>query len=222
MRLKNNLLFPLLALLLCATLQAEEKYSLRLAYGMESDSDLGDIISLQDSTRHKYRFDVLSLDAGYLLSPSLFDLPLDLYIKGGTALFRSEDLSRYPELSGMDDLTDANVYEFTLYVKLYYNIDFWGNRVRLGLGEGGSYTTDYLPPEVIEERTEEPDDPKYSKYLNYLDISLDLDIGRLFRLKALRDTYLGYTLKHRSGIFGTINGVSGGSNYNTISIEKNF
>ena len=223
MRLKSNKFILLFAVLVCTTLlQADNRYSLRVAYGVESDSDLGDIISLQSPTDHKYNFDVLSLDGGYLLSPSLFKLPLDLYLKGGIALFGSEDLSKYPELIGMKDLYNDDIYEFTLYLKLYYNLDFWDNRVRIGFGEGGSYVTDYLPPEVIEERTEEPDDPKYSRYLNYLDISLDIDIGRLFGIEALRDTYLGYTLKHRSGIFGLINGVSGGSNYNTFSIEKNF
>ena len=222
MKLKSSLLVLLLAATLQLTLEAAQKYSLRLAYGVESDSDLGEIISLQNPTDHKYRFDVLSLDAGYLIAPSLFEIPLDLYIKGGTALFRSEDLSKYPELRGMPDVSDKDVYEFTLYIKLYYNIDFFDNRIRIGLGEGGSYVTDYLAPEVIEEHTENSDDPKYSKYLNYLDISLDVDIGKLFGIKSLQETYLGYTLKHRSGIFGTINGVSGGSNYNTISIEKNF
>ena len=223
MRLKSSRFVPLLAVLLFATLlEASQKYSFRFAYGVESDSDLGQIISFQKPTKHKYSFDVISLDGGYLLAPSIFELPLDLYIKGGTALFRSEDLSKYPELQGMPDVSSKDIYEFTLYIKLYYNINFGGNRVRFGFGEGGSYVTDYLVPEVIEERTETPEDPKYSKYLNYLDISLDIDIGRLFGIKTLHETYLGYTLKHRSGIFGLVNGVSGGSNYNTISIEKNF
>ena len=223
MRLRSSLFVLLLAATVYSSVvEAAQKYSFRFAYGIESDSDLGQIISFQKPTDHKYRFDVLSLDAGYLLAPSLFELPLDLYIKGGTALFRSEDLSTYPELRSMKDVSDKDVYEFTLYIKLYYNIDFLDNRVRVGFGEGGSYVTDYLAPEVIEERTESPSDPKYSKYLNYLDISLDIDIGKLFGVKSLQNTYLGYTLKHRSGIFGTINGVSGGSNYNTISIEKNF
>ena len=177
---------------------------------------------MQKPTDHKYYFDVLALDGGYLLLPAVFSLPLDLYVKGGVALFRSEDLSKYPQLTNMPDLNDKNIYEFTLYFKLYYNCNFWGNKVRIGFGEGGSYVTDYLAPEVIEERSENADNPKYSKYHNYLDISLDIDIGRLFGVKSLYNTYLGYTLKHRSGIFGTINGVSGGSNYNTISIERNF
>jgi len=223
MRLKSSRFLVILAVLLLATLlEASQKYSFRFAYGVESDSDLGQIISLQKPTEHSYSFDVFSLDAGYLLAPSLFKLPLDIYIKGGTALFRSENLTQYPELTGIPDVNSKDIYEFTLYIKLYYNIDFADNRVRFGFGEGGSYATDYLAPEVIEQYTKHPENPKYSKYLNYLDISLDIDIGKLFGIDALQNTYLGYTLKHRSGIFGLINGVSGGSNYNTISIEKNF
>ncbi len=209
-------------LCIAAVLHAQTNYSLRFAYGVESDSDLGEILSLQDPMAHKYRFDTLSIDAGYKLSENLFDLPLELYIKGGGALFRSEDLSKYPELVGMQDLSDKNVYELTLYIKLYYTLEIWNNHFRIGFGEGGSYVTDYLAPEVIEEQTENPNNPKYSKYLNYLDISFDIDLGKLFNIPSLKETFLGYTLKHRSGIFGTINGVSGGSNYNTISIEKNF
>ena len=222
MKLKSKILSFLTPLLLAASLNADTHYSLRVAYGVESDSDLGEILSFQNPQAHKYHFDTISLDAGYRVRQHLFDLPLDLYIKGGTALFRSEDLSKYPELVGMQDVSDKNVYEFTLYIKLYYNLDIGNERMRIGFGEGGSYVTDYLAPEVIEERTENPNNPKYSKYLNYLDISFDIDLGKLFGIQRLCQTYLGYTLKHRSGIFGTINGVSGGSNYNTISIEKNF
>ncbi len=224
MRLKSSFSFLLAlfyALVGVSSLQASE-YSLRVAYGVETDSDLGQILTLQKPSDRKYDFDVIALDAGYLLKPSLNDWPVDLYIKGGVALFRTEDLSIYDELKQMQDVSDKDVYEFTLYVKLYYNIDFLSNRVRIGFGEGGSYVSDYLAAEVIEERSEDGDDAKYSKYLNYLDISFDIDLGKLVKAKWLEETYLGYTIKHRSGIFGLINGVSGGSNYNTVSIERNF
>ncbi len=219
MRLKSKII---LLLLLFTTAATAQQYSLRLAYGRESDSDLGQILSLQNPGAHTYDFDVVSIDGGYLLASSIFDIPLDLYCKGGAALFRSEDLSRYKNLQRVQDLSQKDIYELTFYLKLYYNIDFKKNRIRIGFGEGGSYLSDYLQPEVIEERTESPTNPKYSKFLNYLDISADIDIGRVFKLQSLYDTYLGYTLKHRSGIGGLINGVSGGSNYNTISIERNF
>ena len=50
-----------------------------------------------------------------------------------------------------------------------------------------------------------------------------MNIGKVFDYKPLKNTYLGYAIKHRSGIFGLINNVShGGSNYNTLYIESNF
>jgi len=210
----------LILILIFSFLKADKDYSLRFAYGMESDSDLGEILTFQNPTAHKYNMDVYSLDGGYRFAKNAWDLPLDFYIKGGVALFKSEDLSKYKELDWMNDVSSKDVYEFTFYIKLYYK--FFSEKLRLGLGEGGSYVTDYLSPEVIEEHEQDNENPKYSKYLNYLDISLDLDIGKLFDYKPLFETYLGYTLKHRSGIFGLVNGVSGGSNYNTISIERNF
>jgi len=39
----------------------------------------------------------------------------------------------------------------------------------------------------------------------------------------MNGTYVGWAIKHRSGVFGLINNVKeGGANYNTIYIEKNF
>ncbi|SFV60560.1 hypothetical protein MNB_SM-7-770 [hydrothermal vent metagenome] len=224
MKLRSSFFVLLLIVTLCSSLlNAKQGFSLRFAYGVESDSDLGEILSLQKPTDHKYHFDVLALDVGYLLTPSLFDLPLDLYIKGGTALFQSENLSKYPELHQISDINDKNIYEITLYIKLYYTINLKDNIMRIGFGEGGSYVNDYLPAEVIEAHIKDPQSSAYSKYLNYLDISFDVDLGHLFGVKTLDETYLGYTIKHRSGIFGLINNVRhGGSNYNTISIEKNF
>jgi outer membrane protein len=218
--MKNSVLFLLLLAYSSVLFASSKDFSLRFAYGKESDQDLGQILTFQDPTKSKYDFYVYSLDAGYRFAKNAWDFPLDFYAKGGVALFTGEDLSKYPELVGMKDLYNNDVYEFTFYIKAYYKL--FSDTLRIGFGEGGSYVTHYLAPEVIEERTETPDDPKYSKYLNYLDISLDVDLGKLFNTTMLQETYLGYTLKHRSGIFGLINGVHGGSNYNTISIERNF
>ena len=197
----------LLLLLLSLNLIAQDDYSLRVAYGQASTKDLGEILSF-DSDRHPYHLSVLALDGGYLLKKEIFELPLDLYVKGGLSYF---DDSNAP--------TGSSVYEGTVYVKVYYNIDFLENRIRLGLGEGLSYTSDMLwieKDEAIRERE------SYSQFLNYLDISIDFDLGKLVRYKPLEETYIGWTIKHRSGVFGFFNGVYGGSNYNTISIEKNF
>ncbi len=212
----------LLFLVFCIYASGSGIYSFRVSYGKETDSDLGNILSLNEPTKAKYDFRVFSLDGGYLLKKDTFDIPLDIYLKGGFAGFSSEDLSRYPELANVKNLHSDPVYEITLYIKFYYNIRFLKNNLRIGFGEGGSYVNKYLQPELIEAQVRYTDE-KYSKYLNYLDISLDFDIGKLVRYKPLEDTFLGITVKHRSGIFGLINNVKhGGSNYNTISIERNF
>lgn len=198
----------LLLFLLTLNLIAQDDYSFRAAYGKASSSALGDIIS-GDFSQTEEDLSVIALDGGYLLKEGAFDWPMDIYIKA--------NLSRYDESAANVD----DVYELALYIKAYWNFDFLDNRVRFGLGEGASYTSDILYVEEQEAATIV--DGKTSRFLNYLDISLDFDFGRLINYKPLHGTYIGWALKHRSGIYGLINGVSkGGSNYNTLYLEKNF
>ena len=192
-------------LLLFLSLFADDKYSMRIAYGEATTSDLGEVLIGQLGS-HPKDLSMVAIDGGYLLSKDTFDIPLDIYLKGGLAYF--------------DEYTHDDVYEGIVYIKFLYNLDFWENRVRFGFGEGISYASEVLEAEYDEaiER-----DDHTSKFLNYLDITVDFDLGRLVKYKPLEDTYIGFLLKHRSGIFGLINDVKhGGSNYNSIYIEKNF
>jgi len=209
----------LVVLLLFLTLNADE-YSFRVAYGKASTKDLGEILLL-NSDRHPDNLSVLALDGGYLLKKSIYELPLDLYIKGGVSYFDEADkhINGFGPLAVIYDGERSDVYEGTIYIKVYYNFDFLNNRVRIGVGEGLSYTSSVLWSEE-KEATQEKEG--YSKLLNYLDISIDLNIGKLIKYKPLDTAYIGWTIKHRSGIFGIFNGVDGGSNYNTISLETNF
>ncbi|MDF1882367.1 hypothetical protein JHD49_00255 [Sulfurimonas sp. SAG-AH-194-C21] len=195
--------------LLALNLIASDEYSLKTAYGQASKSSLGDIVSGDFySNKTEKDLSVISFDGGYLLKESLFDVPLDIYVKGGLSYFNENAASR------------DNVYEATLYIKAYYNLDFLDNRIRFGIGEGGSYTSGILFVEYEEALAKNDNN---SNFLNYLDISVDFDLGRLIRVKGMHNTYVGWALKHRSGIFGLINNVeAGGSNYNTIYLEKNF
>ncbi len=195
----------LLFLFFTTNLIAQEEYSFRVAYGEASTKDLGEILSF-NSDRHPDNLSVFALDGGYLLKEEIYKLPLDLYLKGGLSYFN-------------EGRNQEDVYEVTLYVKLYYKIDFWQNRLRFGLGEGFSYTSDVLWTEYEEARRE---NDNYAQFLNYLDISVDIDLGKLVGYEPLEDTYLAWTIKHRSGVAGLYSGVYGGSNYNTVSIEKNF
>ena len=184
---------------------AEDNYSIRLAYGQATTNDFGSVIS-GDLGSHPENLSVVAIDVGYLLKSDLFDLPIDLYAKGGLSYFNE----------GIHD----DVYEAIVYIKAIYNIDFLDNRVRFGLGEGVSYTTSILEAERYESSL---DGGKTSQFLNYIDVSLDFDVGRLIRYEPLRETYVGILLKHRSGVFGLYNGVEdGGSNYNSVYLERNF
>ena len=191
-----------------STLQAQEntkQYSFRALYGTPTSNDLGEVVSGQFGNTYS-DFHVYSFDAGYLLKSSAFNLPLDFYVKSGLSYY---DEGRYKDAYGVD-----------IYIKAIWNFDFWNNRVRLGLGEGLSYTSRILMAEAID-AAEQNDNT--SKFLNYLDISLDFDFGRLINYKPLHDLYVGFVIKHRSGVFGLINNVKhGGSNYNSFYIEKNF
>jgi len=195
-----------LLLFLSINLIAQNEYSLRFAYGKLSTKNLGQII-FGNEQNYSPTLNVASLDGGYLIEHNLFNLPMDLYLKSG--------LSYFDEAGLKDD-----AYEFTLYIKVYYNFDFLDNRVRFGFGEGASYTTNLL----YYEKTDAKDRHDHnSQGLNYLDISLDFDIGKLFKIEPLKGTYIGWALKHRSGVFGLIRNVKhGGSNYNTVYVEKTF
>ena len=104
-------------------------------------------------------------------------------------------------------------------MKVYYKLDFWKNRIRFGLGDGLSLASD-VP--IVEIADAEDSDKEVAEFLNYMDISVDVDLGRLIRVESMHDLYVGYTLKHRSGVFGLFSGVTGGSNYNMLTFEKNF
>jgi outer membrane protein len=203
--------YLVLALLFCINTLAQDEYSLRLALGKATESDFSEIFS-GDIRETKVDYNVYAIDGGYLLEKNWLDAPLDAYLKAGLAYYEQSDYHNYGNL---DD-----TYESVLYIKIYYNLDFLNNRIRIGLGEGISYTLDYLEPEY-HEAVEDKDN--HSKVLNYLDFSIDFDFGRVVQYEHLYGTYIGWSIKHRSGVFGLVNNVKeGGANYNTFYIEKNF
>ncbi|QOP42815.1 hypothetical protein FJR45_02150 [Sulfurimonas sediminis] len=184
---------------------AQNNYSLRVAVGKPTLHSLANIL-LGKFGAYRDDLKAYNLDGGYLLTKDLFTLPLDLYLKGGLTYYKDPF---YNDVFGAD-----------FYIKIYYNVDFWKNRIRIGFGEGVSYTNRILEIERIDAALQNDNN---SRFLNYLDISLDFDLGKLMKYKELNEVYVGFLIKHRSGIVGTINNVShGGSNFESIYIEKNF
>ena len=216
--LLGKILKILVLLFICFNLFAQEKYSVRVAYGEATSSDFGEAVFL-DWKSSDIESRVLAVDGAYLLKEGAFEWPMDVYVKVGFSKF-SEDSGYQSNSYGEFFYKDKDVYEGTLYIKAYWNFDFLQNRIRVGFGEGLSYTDTILNTEKYEADSENDNN---SNILNYLDFSVDFDFGRLVGYKPLHATYIGWAIKHRSGIYGLINDVKrGGSNYNTIYLEKNF
>ncbi len=196
----------LFLLLLALQLVAADSYSLRAFGGVATDYDFGEILT-GDIGKFQPYSGVYALDFGYTLADDLKSHSWNIYLQSGLSYYEQHP-SQHP------------IYELTLYIKVYYNIDFLDNRVRIGAGEGASYTSGILQ---VEREDAQAYGDNNSHILNYLDVSLDFDLGRLVRSQALEELYVGVLIKHRSGIFGLINNVRhGGSNHVGFYLEKNF
>ncbi|MFT5788382.1 MAG: outer membrane protein, partial [Shewanella sp.] len=88
--------------------------------------------------------------------------------------------------------------------------------------EGLSYasTVTYIESSELEEK-----DYKPSKLLNYLDFSLDVNVGDIFNSRKMENLWFGYSIHHRSGIFESSSAfgrISGGSNYQSVYLQWHF
>ncbi len=199
--------FFLLLLFISTTTVAENDWSIRGAIGSASASDFDELYYFSGLNRSPYETRFIGVEGGYRVAEDLFGWPVDIYTKGGL---------NYLDENGYQ----ANTLEATLYIKLYAKLNIFNNQLRFGLAEGVSYAE--RPPYVEKKEAEEEQD-NTSNLLNYMEITFDIDLGRLTGKPALKETYFGYLIKHRSGAHGTYGGVEdGGSNYNSIYIEKNF
>ena len=115
--------------------------------------------------------------------------------------------------------TNKNSYEINFGVKIYWTEFPWDKylRTRLGVSEGISYVSRVTNLERLNQYHK-----KNSNYLNYIDITLSFNAKDITRMEELEDTYIGIGVSHRSGIFGNINGVDGGSNNVTFFFETEF
>ncbi|MDO9404201.1 MAG: MipA/OmpV family protein [Polaromonas sp.] len=108
-----------------------------------------------------------------------------------------------------------NGLQVDVFMKAIYSGFPWSDRVntRLGLGVGVSLAQRVPYTEVSSQTA---NGQAASRLLNYLDPTIDVSVGDLFGVRSLKDTYLGFGVSHRSGIFGSsrlLGNVNGGSNY---------
>jgi outer membrane protein len=117
-----------------------------------------------------------------------------------------------------------NGLQVDAFMKAYYYGFPWSERVRTRLGFGAGISLAQRVP-YVEVISQAERGRTTSRLLNYLDPSIDVSIGDLIGSRRLKDTYLGFGVSHRSGIFGSsrlLGNVNGGSNFIYTYIESIF
>ncbi|GEM_PF-1437754 len=185
--------------------------SLRVAYGCTTETKFNEILRGNINCDGGGGTRLGSVFAGRKLSDDVFTLPIEAWLIGGVA-WRDEN--------GLQD----NFLEGVLAFKAIYRRFPWSDKVetRLGFAEGLSYA-DSVP--AIEKEKAEEKDRRTSHLINYLEFSLDVSVGDVFRKENLENLFFGFYVHHRSGIFASANlygNVYGGSNVNALYLEWEF
>jgi outer membrane protein len=179
----------------------------RLAHGWASTASLNEIIRFKNES-DPYNNQLTNIFYGHPLTDRIFGLPVHFFLTSGLVYHWSSSVQE-------------SALEIVLAIKFYVPIP-WPVRWRIGFAEGWSYVNN-VP--YVERSDLEGKDYKTSNLLNYLDPSLDINIGDIFGGDQLKHFWLGWSLHHRSGIFGTaqqFGRISGGSNYNTVYLLYHF
>ena len=133
------------------------------------------------------------------------------------------DFAGYVGLTHHDERSlQANGLQLDVFMKAIYYGFPWSDHVktRLGLGVGLSAAQRVPYTEVISQNGKTT-----SRLLNYLDPTIDVSVGDVLGVRSLKETFVGFGVSHRSGIFGAsrlLGNVSGGSNYIYTYMESAF
>lgn len=192
----------------------------RVAYGWATPSNMGDILLGWDVEDDPQNNQMTSIFYGHPVADSLFGVEsFDIYISPGLVCHLPASPYTDPE-SGIT-YDNQPTTEFVLAMKFYYNIK-WPIHWRLGFAEGISYAREITN---LEQREMDHKEYRASNLLNFIDISIDCNLGDLFKVNAMRTLWLGYSLHHRSAIFETSSAfgrIKGGSNYNSLYLQYHF
>lgn len=181
----------------------------KVMYGKSTDCNLLPIMEFScASTKTADQTRVSAIEVGRPFVERLNGWPLDFV--GYLGLLHHDERNLQPDF-----------WQMNAYMKAFYYGFPWSDHVltRVGFGAGVSYAQK-LP--FVEQRDQTSRGRNASKLLTYLDPSIDVSVGDLFGVRTLRETYFGFGVSHRSGIFGTsqlLGNVNGGSNYLYSYIE---
>lgn len=175
----------------------------KILYGRSTDCNLANTMTLRcTSTRTADNTRIAAFELGKPFMKQANGWPLDFV--GYVGLLRHDDNGFQP-----DSL------ELNAYLKAYYYGFPWSSRVRTRLGFGAGLSLAQRVP-YVERRDQARRGRSTSRVLNYLDPTIDVNLGDLLGASSLKHTYVGLGVSHRSGIFGSsrlLGNVNGGSNY---------
>jgi outer membrane protein len=182
---------------------------LKIFYGRSTDCNLVPVMRLScRSVDTADGTEVVSMELGRPFIERLNGWPLDFNGYIGVLRHNERGLQK-------------DAWQLNAYMKAFYYGFPWSLRVRtrVGFGVGVSFA-ESVP--FVEARDQARRQRNTSKLLNYLDPSLDVNAGDLLGSRSLRETYFGFGVSHRSGIFGNsqlLGNANGGSNYIYSYIE---
>ena len=181
----------------------------KLYHGKASECDVLQVVLLKcTSTNTPEATRVTSIEFGRTLIERLYGWNMD--IAGYIGLLHHDENGFQP------DHWQVNAY----FKSFWYGLP-WRDRVktRIGIGSGLSYA-ERIP--TIEARDQARRRKNTNKLIAYLDPSIDVSLGDLIGSRALKNTFVGLGVSHRSGIFGfsrLLGNVDGGSNYIYTYVE---
>lgn len=200
----------------------DKKYLIRVLYGKASYSSLRDLVSFQESTRDEQRGTLIGIQFENYLARDIWNGSGDLTYFSSFIYHRQDIKVEDGKYTEPKELSGKDTYQLNGGIKVYWKNFPWNRyvRTRIGFGEGISLVRERLDIEI--QNTNKEDEKSDAHILNYLDLHISFNLRDITRWEQLEDYYIGGGLSHRSGIFGYVSGVDGGSNYWTFFIEGEF
>jgi hypothetical protein len=183
------------------------EWSWRLNYGYQAEGSIATDNLRGDLSAAK---DVDTNIAGLTLSKLVMDGPnVDVYAR--MAAFRH-----------FEEEYQGKFWSYAPYVMVMgkgYTPWTEGVAFRFGFGLGFSYAQKVPVHEQVKQAQA---GEKTSRFLNYLEWTVDVPLEKIIRSRLVRDCYVGITDVHRSGIFASadiLGNVAGGSDWITFHVE---
>lgn len=200
----------------------EKEYIFRAYYGEAVASTLIEIITFDEAEDPYQQNTLYGFSIEKYLKRNLFELPINLTCQGSFFIHNQKISSPDAPYQEPFHLVDKDAYQINIGLKAYWTKFPWNDtvRTRFSFMEGLSYTSNYL--NIENENYNRKKRSSQSKFLNYLEFNLAFNMEDIFSSKKFEDSYIGIGISHRSGIFGLINGVNGGSNIIVFTLEKEF